>query len=252
MSCRFQQKNITGSKACRHDGEYHKRWVENGLLRACIWLPLRYVERGVIRNRKFIYEAHEHQEGFVGVRPEDCRRICGSGRAKLRIFHSICHGSHMIRLAYEPPQPDICASLHEIVILKKDRDKFEKSYDITETNVCDLHPELHPHFTASQDYRYIKLDELEYHLGEVQARVIKMLHESAHSQNPWVHAKTLIHESGSRADRFRDLFKNKSHWRKLVISNARGYYRLNIPMEHLNEYPTNTAIESKHASTGHE
>ncbi len=41
--------------------------IENGLLRTCVWLPLRFIERGVIKRRKFIYETHEHQEGFVGV-----------------------------------------------------------------------------------------------------------------------------------------------------------------------------------------
>lgn len=56
--------------------------IENGLLKTAIWLPLRYVERGIIRNRRFIYEAQEHVEGFVCVRPEDSRQILSSGRAK--------------------------------------------------------------------------------------------------------------------------------------------------------------------------
>lgn len=47
--------------------------IESGILKTCIWLPLRYVERLVIKSRKFIHEIYEHQEGFVGVRMEDCK-----------------------------------------------------------------------------------------------------------------------------------------------------------------------------------
>lgn len=207
--------------------------LENSMLRACIWLPLRYVEKVAVKNRQFIYEAHEHQEGFVGVRPEDCRRICGTGRAKLRVFTSVCHDNHIYRLAYEPPQPSISVSINDLLILKADRIVFEEKYDVSETNVREIRPQQ-PNFSASEDYRYVRLGEIEYHLGDVQSRVIQMLHEAALSHNPWVHAKTLIHESGSQADRFKDLFKHQSHWRKMVISNERGYYRLNLSMEHLN------------------
>lgn len=52
--------------------------IENGLLRVCVWMPLRYLERGVIKNSKFIYEQHEHREGFIGVRSADFHRICSN------------------------------------------------------------------------------------------------------------------------------------------------------------------------------
>jgi len=205
--------------------------VENNLLRVCVWLPLRYVERGAMRNRRFIYERHEHQEGFVGVRPEDCRRICSTGRAKLRIFTSVGEDGHILRLAYEPPQPAICVRLSDLIVLKKDRYKFEKSYDVTEATLRELHKRSAPHFSASEDYRYVKLDGDEFHLGDVQARVIEQLHDASQSHKPWVHGKTLIYESGSNAVRLRDLFKNRRTWRGLIISNERGYYRLNLPLD---------------------
>lgn len=209
--------------------------MENGLLRVCVWLPLRYVERGVInKERKFIYETHEHQEGFVGVRPDDCRRICSTGRAKLRVFHSVCGDGHILRLAYEPPQPAIFVRMGDLIVLKQDRDKFEKIYEITKTNVQDLHPEkMVPAFIASEDYRYVKMEGQEFHLGDVQARVIEQLHDASQSHKPWVHGKTLINDSGSNAIRLRDIFKNKRHWRTLIVSNERGCYRLNVPMEAL-------------------
>lgn len=223
--------------------------VENGILKTCIWLPLRYVERGIMRERKFIYETHELKEGYVGVRPEDCRNICNYGRSRLRIFNSVCEDEHIIRLAYEPPQPDIHVRLHNLVVMKDDCEKFERVYEVKQNNVRSLHQKIvESPFIFSEDYRYLKLNGIEYHLGDVQARVIEHLHDASQSHKPWVHGKTLINDSGSGAIRFRDIFKNKNNWHKLIISNKRGCYRLNVPLEQLNEPPADHAPERKQAS----
>lgn len=206
--------------------------VENGILRACIWLPLRYVERVAIKDCTFVFERHEHQCGFVGVRPEDCRRICSTGSARLRIFNCVCEAHHILRLAYEPPQPSIAVRINDLVVLKEDQQKFKQHYNIAETNVVDLHPEKPTdRFIATNDYRYVKLGDQEFHLGDIQARIIQMLHDASQSHKPWVHGKTLLHESASNAIRIRDIFKSKKGWRDLIISDDRGYYRLNIPIE---------------------
>lgn len=206
--------------------------IENGLLRTCIWLPLRYVERIAMKDLTFVFEKYEHQSGFVGVRPEDCRRICSTGCANLRIFNSVCAADNIIRLAYEPPQPDVSVRISDLIILKEDQQKFEQNYDIPETNVVDLHPERPPDgFIATNDYRYVKLGDQEFHLGDIQARIVQMLHDASQSHKPWVHGKTLLHESASNAIRIRDIFKSKKNWRDLILSNDRGYYRLNIPIE---------------------
>src|SRR5579859_5902211 len=71
--------------------------VENAMLRVCVWMPLRFVERCVVRDGKLAYESHETKEGFVGVRPKDFHRLCSTGRAKLRIFNSLKVEGHVIR-----------------------------------------------------------------------------------------------------------------------------------------------------------
>lgn len=224
--------------------------IENGLLRACIWLPLRYVERIAMKDLTFVFEKHEHQSGFVGVRPEDCRRICSTGCANLRIFNSVCKADNIIRLAYEPPQPDISVRISDLIILKEDQQSFEQNYDIPETNVVDLHPERPPDgFIAAEDYRYVKLGEQEFHLGDIQARIVQMLHDASQSHKPWVHGKTLLHESASNAVRIRDLFKSKKNWRDLIVSDDRGYYRLNIPMEKLEKSAFHKSMENTSAAS---
>lgn len=208
--------------------------IENGMLRTCIWLPLRFVERIAVHDRKFNFEKHETQCGFVAVRPEDCRRICSTGCAKLRVFNSITEENHILRLAFEPPQPSVCTRINDLVVLDSDRKRFEEQYEITAVKVtASSAKKPNGGFVASEDYRYVKLDDIEFHLGDIQARIVQLLHDASQSHKPWVHGKTLIYESGSNAVRVRDLFKTKRDWRKLVVSNDRGYYRLNIPIEEL-------------------
>ena len=205
--------------------------IENGALSTSVWLPLRYLERGVIKNHKFVYEQHEHKEGFVGVRPQDFHRLCSVGCLKMRIFRSVTREGHILRMAYEPPQPSISVRLTDLVVLKKDRKKFEETYNIP-TNVLDFVKEpAKTAFSASEDYRHVEFQGEKYQLGDVQSQIIEQLYDATRTDNPWVHGKTLIHVAGSRAVRMRDLFKNTSKWRDLIISDERGYYRLNITGE---------------------
>lgn len=205
--------------------------IENGLLRVCVWLPLRYVERGTIRDQKFIHEQHEHKEGFIGVRPQDFHLICSNGSAKLRTFRSVKADGHVLRLAYEPPQPSLCVRIHDLVVLKADREAFEIAHAISPqqmANYPDVCPSL-KEFSASADYRHIMLDGLAYQLGDVQASVVQQLHDAAASKNMWMHGKTLLVGANSKAVRLRDIFKSKNDWQKIIVSDGRGYYRLNLP-----------------------
>ena len=83
-------------------------------------------------------------------------------------------------------------------------------------------------FSKSNDYRHIVLDGVEYHLGDVQASIVQQLHDAANSRNPWVHGKNLLDGTNSQATRLRDVFKNNREWKKIIVSNKRGYYRLNL------------------------
>lgn len=227
--------------------------IENDLLRTCVWLPLRFVERGVIKDGKFIYERHESKEGFIGVRPQDFRHICSTGRAKLRVFRSVGQEGHILRLADEPPQPALMVRISDLVVLHEDRKRFEETYGIGQDNTLPFTPKpsIEGQFQFSNDYRHVTLDGKEYHLGDVQARVVEQLHDAARSRQPWVHGKTLIYESGSNAMRVRDIFKHKRDWRSLISSNDRGYYRLNLPLEQFQNRPAEGAIYTQHNKNGH-
>jgi hypothetical protein len=205
--------------------------IENGLLRVCVWIPLRFMERGVIKNKKYIYEEHQPEEGFVGVRPEDFHRICSTGCAKLRIFRSIKKDGHILRMAYEPPQPALSVRIHDLVVLREDRIAFETAYDLKDSHTPQQEKQVKQEFSASADYRTITINGEEFHLGDVQSRVVEQLHDALQSRTQWVHGKTLIHGANSKALRMRDIFKSKNDWNKIIASNGRGYYRLNVRHE---------------------
>lgn len=199
--------------------------IENGFLRICVWLPLSFVEKGYEKpNKHFVITTREMHEGFVSVRPEDYWRICSSGCANLRIFVSIAE-EKTLRLAYEPSQDSLSVRIRDLVVLERDSREFERIY-VTPDNRAEKQA-----FIISEDCRYIRLNGKEHHFGDIQAEVVKLLKDGAENQNPWIHSKTLLHGAGSGANRLRDLFKNNRDWQEVIISNKRGYYRLNIPLE---------------------
>ena len=102
----------------------------------------------------------------------------------------------------------------------------------------------HRQFEHSADYRHVRFNDRDYHFGDVQAKILEMLHDASRSRNPWVHGKTLIYESGSQAIRLRDIFKHKHDWRNIIISNDRGYYRLNINSDEVLKNPVDSTVKS--------
>lgn len=226
-------------------------FVESGLLRVCTWVPLRYMERGTIKNKKFIYEQHQPEEGFVGVRPEDFHRISSTGCAKLRTFRSIKKEGHILRMAYEPPQPALSVRIHDLVVLREDRLAFEETYDVKATPNALYEKTVKQEFSASPDYHTISINGEEFHLGDIQARVVEQLHDAFQSRTQWVHGKTLIHGAGSGAIRMRDIFKSKRDWNKIISSNGRGCYRLNISSKELENKPAETSVYGQHSIQRH-
>lgn len=65
-----------------------------------------------------------------------------------------------------------------------------------------------------------------YHLGPVQAKIIKQLYAASFTNCPWIHGKTLLYNAGSESQRLRDLFKSQNCWQELVISDNKGSYCL--------------------------
>ena len=107
---------------------------------------------------------------------------------------------------------------------------FERAYELPAASPDSRQQEEieRQEISASDDYHHLTLNGEEYHLGDVQANIVQQLHDAYLSRNQWVHGKTLLYGAHSKALRVRDVFKSKSDWNKIVASNGRGYYRLNL------------------------
>lgn len=202
--------------------------IEIGVLRACIWLPPRHVEVGTVKDRRFEFLRYEAMEGLLALRPQDFRTIIGKGYMNLRHFHSLDKPEYMIQLPYEPPSPPYKATLDEVFVLRSDQEDFEKRYYLTIAPMQPKRPVADTAFIHSADYRHVQIGGHRLVLGDVQALVVQHLHRASTTSQPWVHGKTLIEISGANADRLRDIFRSKKNWRKLIESDDRGYYRLNL------------------------
>lgn len=72
-------------------------------------------------------------------------------------------------------------------------------------------------------YRIVRVND---RFGETQARILRLLAEGAHKGEPWQSGKLLLSRAGSRSFSISNLFKRHPIWRDLVVSNRRGFYRL--------------------------
>lgn len=214
--------------------------IEMGLLRACIWLPVCFIEKGYRKGDELIVATPEKTEGLVALRVRDCRRVLTHGEAKVCCFLSINEENIHLRLSpEEPEQEPVLVSIHHLVVSNEDCSVFETEHNLLsssskKTKIRLLPPERNKDtfdacFSHSNNYHIVVLDGEEYTLGGIQAGILKNLHNAANtSDNPWVHGKSLLYDAGSSGQRLRDVFKSQKEWRKLIISDRRGYYRLNL------------------------
>lgn len=226
--------------------------VETGHLRACVHLPVRWMEYGHYEESKFIVDKTAICDGMVAIQAKDTRRIFARGENTVCVFQSIKRDAYLLRLAAEPPQKPLKFALEELVVLAKDCLAFEQEHKI---EVCDGHmrllhaddaPEPPESNTAfSHDYHLVRIDGQNYHLGEKQAVVVRSLHEAMIAGRPWLFGKTLLKQAGSTSNRLRDIFRTQPAWKMLIKSDGRGYYCLNLPAEQLSDKPAHAAPQSE-------
>jgi hypothetical protein len=86
-------------------------------------------------------------------------------------------------------------------------------------------------FWHSPDYHEVRLNgELFKFPGSKQRKVVQLLHEAAKSDDPWQYGLALLGEVGSNdsSNRLGNLFSKNPAWGRLIISDLKGYYRLEM------------------------
>ena len=73
----------------------------------------------------------------------------------------------------------------------------------------------------------------EYRFGEIQAKVIKRLWQAREELCPWMYGKRILADIGSASYRLKSVFNHNKYWRRIIMSDGHGKYRLKIPLRYL-------------------
>ncbi len=122
---------------------------------------------------------------------------------------------------------DIEVGFDDMIVTASERKRFEFAH----CNKILPQSLKEPLKLLSADFSYIKLYDKEYRFGEKQALVVKYLYDRYFSGDPWVHGKILLRHAGSESFKLANLFSKNKNWREVVLSNTRGFYRINLPYE---------------------
>ncbi|MDA0782801.1 MAG: hypothetical protein O2942_11130 [Proteobacteria bacterium] len=207
--------------------------IENGHLTACFFLLNVDVEVGTYeKTADGRYSAVSHEiikyRGLHQLLPDDCRKIFRRGKTKIHYFH-VGNPQEYCKIRKDN---GITVQKSDLVIVREEKSRYETEYDFDhkkKNNVCSIvKSKSKTTFYQENDYHHIEYDELVFEFGMIQAKIIETLHIASKTNHQWVHCKPLLDKAGSTSTRIRDLFKSKKDWQKLILSDGKGKYRLNL------------------------
>jgi hypothetical protein len=207
-----------------------RQWLAGGVMTAVHWLPLMSViERNEDEEESERTEFLRHWEGYVRMSEHQCGRIFRQGWITLREFAAL-DGELKFRLPES--SDDLVIDPDDLVILEAERKRMEAQFPGLANPLRARNEEPQPAaepaaYAIDPTYRIVRVDERDYRFGETQARVLRLLSDAARKGEPWQSGKHLLRLAGSQSFSLSNLFKRHVVWRELVISNKRGFYRLN-------------------------
>ena len=198
--------------------------AENGLLKVSVRLYGIRIERGLYEEADEgqwcnIPEERVSFQGLQDLLSRDVYRLFHEGQIKVDQFDA--PGDRYCHVLY--PEEGIVIKKEELVVSRTERDRVEAKHGLG-----GVQRTTEVSFRHKNDFADVTLGEQSYTLGPIQAKVVGILYEAAQTGAPWRHGQAVLGEAGSRCTRISDLFKAKPEWRKLIQSDKRGKYRLNI------------------------
>ncbi len=116
----------------------------------------------------------------------------------------------------------LCVDFFDLIIPIEQVEDFEFLY----SNVTQNNNELE---LLSDDFTCLRWQGQEYLFGEQQAKVIKRLWQAREAGTPWVYGKRILKDINSTTDRVKNIFSHHKYWRRIVQSDNKGKYKLNLP-----------------------
>lgn len=119
--------------------------------------------------------------------------------------------------------PNIYADFSDLVIPVEKIETFEcKHVSVLEQNT--------KFRLLAPDFSCFILKGKEYKFGDMAAKIIKLLWDAKESGNPWVYGKILLASVNSGSQRIQSVFNHNPNWKKVILSDGKGKYRLNIAL----------------------
>jgi len=198
--------------------------AENGLLKVSVRLYGVRLEQGIYEEVDkgqwcSIPDDQSPFHGLQDLRAHDAYRLFHEGALRVGRFDAPS-GRYCVVLQ---PENGILVKQDELVVRRDERDRAEAKHGL-----AGIGRGSEIVFEQRDDFSEVTLGDRTYMLGQFQARVVKILHDAAMSGCPWQHGKAVLADAGSSCTRLSDLFKTQPEWRKLIQSDRRGRYRLNI------------------------
>lgn len=213
-------------------------YAEHGELDVYCWLDRREVMlyQPQSKNCAMTCECRD-MEGYVGIKPHDCRKIFRCGKYKLTNFIDLVHEG--FEIVVSPQSRDTIISVNDLVVSKQERHRFEKHHGLEvkqpftpckarmlgKVGTVNGHSH-HGGLYINRKKREYLLDGHPLNPGPIQSHILDQLADARSNNIAWSFGKTLLKEAGSDAVRMRDVFKSQPRWQELIESDKRGHYRI--------------------------
>lgn len=201
---------------------------EEGKLTICIRrIPIEVAIEDMLGKKPFVEKPIKQKEIFKmleapqPLHPTDIYLLFSNPDKKIRITR---FKTAPIMKIINVLSADIRAGFDDMIITSAEVKRFEfmkRTY--VPTNI------KNPLILLSDDFTNFELYGEEFKFGEKQAKALKYLYDRYYAGSPWIHGKILLRVAGSESLRVSNLFNRHPTWRRAVISNGRGFYRINLP-----------------------
>jgi hypothetical protein len=84
----------------------------------------------------------------------------------------------------------------------------------------------HDAFRHDPNYRHVWLKGVEFTLGPIHSKIVKLLHQAVLADDPWQNGKNILEQAGSEQTKMVDALKSRKDWKLLIASDGKGMYRL--------------------------
>lgn len=145
--------------------------------------------------------------------------IFRDGQAEVRAFRSELPDTYLHVL---PEIPALFVRRDDLIVTRAERDRFERDHG-AEAGASEPATDV----WHSDDFSSVQIAGEWHSFGPKQAAVLRLLKAAGESDAPWRDGKRLLDEAGAATMRLIDLFKRKPAWRRLVLADGKGRYRLN-------------------------